>query len=670
VATDEDSVTGDQFTTIPLAIRPVGMMLRARVLVAAPPNPGWFDDGGFMGIPARLKKIRPGYRITSVLAGATVFAGAAFFATTGANADTQPMPKAFDGHRPAGAKAVGKVSGSDLRNKLPNVRKATTTEYKLGKAGRAFETPPRAQPRIVGGDNASVADHPYIVGIETLYWLNEGGPTFTPYVSTCTGTVISPTRVLTAGHCSFGSPHGTTYVIAGRNNLDTSGVGFITTVRSTFTHQGFAYIPTGGDPPPNNDVAVLTLTHPLPPEYTPITLGAQGDESYYADNTPAQIVGYGITAAGAEDHGILRAANVPIRSDSSCSSVLAGYQNGTMVCAGKPAAPGSPGVDTCAGDSGGPLIVTKNGVKTEVGITSWGPPACGSSFGAYSQVSTYSNLIKAEAARKSANNLDWSGDGHSDLITRDGAGNLLVYSGSGLVNSQFTTAFADDHPDHLGEGWGGFRKVFRTYNWNNDNKPSIFGITPDGNLFQFRGDGEGEFTTGNGELIGSGWTFADIMVTNNWINGVNRPNLMGRTSTGDLYLYTSNGAGGWDNAGVGIKIGSGWNMFNTVLTPGDWLGDGRQALIGRTPAGDLRLYQSDGNGGWVNGVGVQIGNGWGMFNIFMSPGDFNGDNLVDMVGATPAGKLRLYMTDGKGNWLNGLGQEIGTSGWNGFNAIF
>jgi hypothetical protein len=612
-----------------------------------------------MGISARLKKIRPGYRVTSVFAGAVVFAGAAFFVAGGASADQTPMPKAFNGYKAAGAKAQGKVDGSELRNKLPNVKRATTTDYKLGKAGPAFESQTKNQPRIVGGTPVSASQHPYIVGIQTLFWVVENGE-FVGYVSTCTGTVVSRTKVLTAGHCSFDSPLGTTYVIAGRDNLDTTGAGFVSTVRSTFTHQGFSVISTSGGGVPNNDVAVLTLNTELPTEYTPIALGAQGDETVYADNTPAQIVGYGITAGGANDHGILRAANVPIRSDGNCTSVLAGYQNGTMACAG------SPGVDTCNGDSGGPLIVTQGGVKTEVGVTSWGPANCGSSFGAYAQVSTYSNLLKADIARKSPANLDWTGDGHSDLVARDGAGNLLLYSGTGLVNSQFTAAFTPDAA-WIGEGWGGFKKVFRTYNWNGDRKPSIFAVAPNGDLFQFRGDGEGNFSTGNAELIGTGWNFADILVTNNW-TGNGRPNLLGRAANGDLWLYTSNGAGGFDNGGAGQKIGNGWNMFNTVLTPGEWLGDGRQSLIGRTPNGDLRLYQSDGNGGWVNGAGVQIGNGWNAFSIFMSPGDFNGDNLVDMIGVTPGGQMRLYMTDGRGNWLNGLGMEIG-SGWNGFNAI-
>src|SRR5262249_5785169 len=123
--------------------------------------------------------------------------------------------------------------------------------------------------------------------------------------------------------------------------------------------------------------------------------------------------------------------------------------------------------------------------------------------------------------------------------------------------------------------------------------------------------------------------------------------------------------------GIGIKIGTGWNVFNTILTPGTWTGQGHQALIGRTTTGDLLLYESDGQGGWLhNGVGIKIGTGWNTFSIFMSPGDWNGDNMVDVIGITPAGVMKLYETDAHGNWLNGgVGQQIG-SGWNTFNAVF
>ena len=43
----------------------------------------------------------------------------------------------------------------------------------------------------------------------------------------------------------------------------------------------------------------------------------------------------------------------------------------------------------------------------------------------------------------------------------------------------------------------------------------------------------------------------------------------------------------------------------------------------------------------------------------MSPGDFNGDNLVDLVGVRSNGNLMLYATNGKGSWLYRTGRLLG-----------
>jgi hypothetical protein len=332
-----------------------------------------------------------------------------------------------------------------------------------------------------------------------------------------------------------------------------------------------------------------------------------------------------------------------------------------MLCAGT--TPDGP--STCGGDSGGPLLV--NG--KQVGITDWSVGECGDHYTAFSRISWYGAAVKEDLVRSPVVNLDWTGDGHADLFGRGTDGTLALYSGTG---------FADDGrggfagTGHFDGSFAGYTKVFRVSNWSGDGRPGIMGVQPDGKLYLHNGDGEGSLVDfAQRTAIGTGWTmFSDIMVTNNW-TGNGRPNLMGRTPDGRLFLYTSNGNGGWLNGGVGIRIGTGWNMFNTVLTPGTWSGDGRQALVGRTPAGDLLLYKSDGNGGWLNGgVGIRIGIGWNMFSIFMSPGDWNGDNHVDLVGVTPGGILYLYRTNGKGAWLNnGTGQQIGT-GWNGFTAVF
>jgi Trypsin len=68
----------------------------------------------------------------------------------------------------------------------------------------------------------------------------------------------------------------------------------------------------------------------------------------------------------------LRAATVPIVANSTCGSSLyygTAFDPATMVCAGFPEG----GVDSCNGDSGGPLeSPLEGGGYRLVGITSWG----------------------------------------------------------------------------------------------------------------------------------------------------------------------------------------------------------------------------------------------------------------------------------------------------------
>lgn len=85
--------------------------------------------------------------------------------------------------------------------------------------------------------------------------------------------------------------------------------------------------------------------------------------------------------------------------------------------------------------------------------------------------------------------------------------------------------------------------------------------------------------------------------------------------------------------------------------------------------GYLKMYQTDLAGGWTNPSGTQIGSGWGGFKSIVTPGGWNGDNMMDMLGVDSSYRLRMYTTDGKGNWIDARGKVIST-GWDYFNLVF
>lgn len=609
--------------------------------------------------PARARTI------TKIVAGLAVMAVAVTLPAGAASADPTgtPAPIAIGKADPAGTpRQARKIP---LKDKPANARRATEMPSKIGKRGLAFDPAGTASPRITGGTTANASDFPSVVGIESYFYLDDDGDGSADlFVQTCTGSVISPTRILTAGHCIVDLPYGTTFVIAGRNNLDVDTNGFVARVSNTWTSPTFNYerLLTDSSAVPVDDVSVLTLKDPLPAQYVPTTLADQGAADP-ADGTDATIVGYGVTERGSGDSGILRSATVPIKSDATCRAAWgADFDPDRNLCAGTP-----PTTDTCSGDSGGPIFTGAADARVQVGITDWGSTDCGSTYGVYEALNHYSDVVKQQITLSAPNNLDFTGDGHADLFGRwKATGELNAGTGAGFATNTFGGMsgvwLVND------SNWNRFTKLFRVNDWSGDKTESIFARDSAGRLYNYRSDGAGKLRGGEPLQIGSGWNaFTDIMVTNDWIgNGL--PNLIGKTAAGKLVIYNADGKGGWLNP-RGTPIGTGWNTFNTILTPGSWLGDGHQSLIGRKANGELWLYNSNGNGGWTNPSGTRIGTGWGGFPTFLSPGDWSGDNLVDLLGVTTAGDVRLYTSNGRGGWINGRGSVIDT-GWAGFDMIF
>ncbi len=138
------------------------------------------------------------------------------------------------------------------------------------------------------------------------------------------------------------------------------------------------------------------------------------------------------------------------------------------------------------------------------------------------------------------------------------------------------------------------------------------------------------------------------------------PELLGKDTAGRLYAYS-----GTDTSPIGkrVQVGSGWNIFDLVVAPGDLTGDDRSDILGRKPDGTLWLYTANGRGTFA--PGVQVGSGWSNF-VIVAPGDFNGDGRADLL-ARDANQV-LWLYPGLGNGRFGARTAV-TSGWGGFNAI-
>lgn len=135
-------------------------------------------------------------------------------------------------------------------------------------------------------------------------------------------------------------------------------------------------------------------------------------------------------------------------------------------------------------------------------------------------------------------------------------------------------------------------------------------------------------------------------------NGDDTLDIFARDAAGRLLLYPTDGLGNWRAAQV---LGTGWNVFNTLFSPGDFDGDGTVDVIGRDGQGRLFLYQGNGTGGWKSAF--QIGQGWQDFRTVSSAGDFNGDGSNDLIVVDRWYQAILYPGNGRGGFLQPYGVD-------------
>ncbi|MER7621502.1 N-acetylmuramoyl-L-alanine amidase [Streptomyces sp. NPDC126503] len=199
-------------------------------------------------------------------------------------------------------------------------------------------------------------------------------------------------------------------------------------------------------------------------------------------------------------------------------------------------------------------------------------------------------------------------DGTGDLIAREPNGALWYYSGSGNPSAPFKARVK------AGTGWGVFNQIVGVRDQTGDGKPDVIGRESSGVLWLYPGTGNPSAPLGPRVKIGTGWQIYNTIVSTGDITGDGKPDVMAREASGALWLYNGTGVG-TKPFGPRVKIGSGWQIYNAVLGPSDLNKDGRPDVIARDASGALWLYTSNGNPTSPFPPRVQVGNGWQIYNM-------------------------------------------------------
>jgi secreted trypsin-like serine protease len=227
-----------------------------------------------------------------------------------------------------------------------------------------------ARASIVGGTAAAGEEWPWAAFVLAADRKGEG--------FSCTGTVVAPTVVLTAGHCvedivtGKKTPTREYAVVTGTADIRDSVVRQVSKVARTIVNPHFNRFKV------HNDAALLILTTPT--TAPAIALAVPEDAALLAAKTPAWIAGWGLFGPlhNLRRTPVLRRGATYVQSRLYCRNHARLYypffNYSSQLCT---ITPPSFAIGTCHGDSGGPALAFRaDATPVQIGITSLGAPDC------------------------------------------------------------------------------------------------------------------------------------------------------------------------------------------------------------------------------------------------------------------------------------------------------
>ena len=246
----------------------------------------------------------------------------------------------------------------------------------------------------------------------------------------CTGTLVAPDVVLTAGHCIGINP---TEVVIGSVDYAKPG-GEAIAVKSATAYPNWQN---------EYDVGVLVLAHAS--KAKPRTVASACTATEHLDHgAKVKLVGFGLTTkTGTGDNSRLNTAELTV-DDATCASDPA---CAPAVAPGGEFTAGGNGTDSCFGDSGGPLYIDTDHGAVQIGVVSRGVGTTGEPCGGggvYIRADKVVSWIEKTTGRtvgraRCDNAADGPGDGSDGSAESSGGG---CSTGGGALGASFAAIIA------------------------------------------------------------------------------------------------------------------------------------------------------------------------------------------------------------------------------------
>ncbi|MEV4333041.1 VCBS repeat-containing protein [Streptomyces sp. NPDC049597] len=232
------------------------------------------------------------------------------------------------------------------------------------------------------------------------------------------------------------------------------------------------------------------------------------------------------------------------------------------------------------------------------------------------------------------------------------AGDMYGYApnGSGGLDSR----------ELVGYGWGTSKHMTQTDHDADGSADGIWVVESSGILHHL-------FWGEDPVTVGTGWGIYNKVLSTGNLAGAGADDLLARDGSGTLWLYLGYGNGTLTGRS---KVGTGWGIYNQITGKGDLTGDGKADIVARDGGGTLWLYKGTGSRTAPFSARTKIGTGWNMFNNLVSVGDIDLDGTTDLIARDTAGALYLYKGTGSATSPFKPRVKIGSSGWNTYRLMF